>query len=135
MKFKTKIDNSLIIFIILFPLLSTYIGKIRNSFTVKEFILQLLVVYIFVFCVSACIFTVEYIIDEKELIIKNFLFKKKIKYENIYKIKRKMGRYSGSTASMQQLVLFDKKGKKIISLSPKDIDEFEQEIRKKIINL
>ena len=112
--------------VILIPLFMEVIIIIQRllikTLNIRELFLTFIFCTIVVAFILSNILTIKYICTEEELIIKTCFYSKRLEYKKIARIERKVGGYSFSASSCNQIRLtyIDKQ---IIKISPKKIDE------------
>ena len=134
MVYKSKIDKEILFFLILYVAISIIVRLLSGELSHET----IWMVVILVGCIGLFVFsnmlTIRYIITERELIIKTFMFKTVLKLERITEIKKRRGIYSFSSSSRDQLQLIYSDGMKI-NISPVDLDEFEEKLLNvKVVN-
>lgn len=127
MVYKSKIDKGIFVFPILYVVISIIVRLLCGELSAGTIWTLVIVVGCVGLFVFSNMFTIQYIITERELIIKTFMFKTVLELERIAEISKGKGIYSFSASSRDQLQLIYFNGVKI-NISPVELDEFKEKL-------
>lgn len=131
MVYKSQIDKEAYIISIVTLLLSIMLRIFDNTINLANVWIVMLLIFFLVLFVLVNILTTRYILTESELIVKTCMLRTNWKISKIVNIKKIKGRYSLSNLSMYQLEISYADNEKL-RVSPKEMDEFEENLREKI---
>ncbi len=126
MEFKAEKD----IGAFLIPLLILVISIL---FTKRITIIAVVIIAVFVIFLVVNMCTLKYSLSYTELVIQSLWGKKRIDLSKVSSTKRISGGYSMSASSGHQVALYSE-DTKLVAVSPKDIEAFENELLKRIKN-
>lgn len=128
MIFKAKYDKGVVVMFLIMPVLMLLVWR-NMEIELAEVVWLLVVSYVLVIGLIVMLVSIKYILTEDELIISKIGIKTRVPYRKIDNIIHKMGRYTMSAPSKEQLQLMHR-NEVLIAISPRKMQEFEKELEK-----
>ena len=119
-------------FAIMFPIAMGIARGITGGHDVERIILEILLYFVIMLMILALTCTVKYTFTEESFLIQTRLLRTKVYYNRIGVIRELTGTATPATPGQQQLKLYNKEGKKLVTVAPMDIEGFEKELRERI---
>ena len=133
MVFKAKYDKGALVTLITSPLLLTVTMSLINGYSIRKFIIMLLLVCLIGSFFILAIVSVKYIFADDELIICILGMNRKVLYRNIDRTIICRAPWKVESPSLHQIHIYGK-GKRLATISVDDIDKFEIVLKNKCKN-
>lgn len=121
-------------FAISFPVAISISRGISDGHTVGRMIMEILLYLAIMGLILTMTYTVKYTFTEEAFLIQTRLLRTKVYYNQIGVIREVTGTATPETPGKQQLKLYNKEGKKLVTVAPKDLAGFEEELKKHIMS-
>lgn len=135
MKFRSKIDWwLLLIFIVITANIVIKIYEANHLYSLASNFPHLIIYSLVIFIIWLPIFNTYYVVENNTLVIKSFVFRWKIKLNDITQIEPTHNPLSSPALSLDRLKIYYMKNEKIatVMISPKNKEAFLQAINKRL---
>ena len=132
--FQAQKNEGIHYFTIVFPITIGCVRGFMDGHTLVRIGFEILLYFLVMLVVVAVTCTVKYTFTEEAFLIQTRLLRTKIYYNRIGVIREVTGIATPATPGQQQLKLYNKEGKKLVTVAPMDLKGFEEELRKHIVS-
>lgn len=132
--FQAQKNTGIYHFAIMFPIAMGIARGITDGHGVRRIILEIFLYYAIMLMILALTCTVKYTFTEEAFLIQTRLLRTKVYYNRIGVIREVTGTATPATPGPKQLKLYNKEGKKLVTVAPMDIEGFEKELKKHIMS-